>query len=106
MLIASEKKEFNLKEIGRGCAIRFKLLDDQKFRMGLVLNASETVLRVVYAHPQTSAIAYADLKARDVALGLWEILYSPDLERIYFENGQLVGEGNLGDLETPEAEEC
>lgn len=84
MLKESNKKEFDLKEIQSGCAIRFQLSHEQLFRMGVITKVTETSLRVVYVQKGTNATAWVDISARDVDLGLWNIIYSKDLVETQF----------------------
>lgn len=94
MLKESNKKEFDLTEISVGYAVRFQMKDDQLYRLGLVVKATATTLRIVYTHRETGAIAYVDILARDVDLGIWEILYTKDLENTLYmgsSNGELSG---------------
>lgn len=96
MLMERTKKEFNLQEIGRGYALRFHYHEEQQFRMGLVVKADATRLRVVYAHGETGAIAYVDILARDVALGIWTIYYTRDLQQVFYEGkGELEGNSSF-----------
>lgn len=97
MLKDSLKKEFNLEEVFRGCVMRVKKKGEKSFRMGFVSQVSPQKLRLTYPQLQNQAIGHLELYAHDVATGIYEILYSRDLENVLCLNGQESGlEDDLG----------
>lgn len=82
------KRLFDTNSISRGCAIRVKRGDEVNARMGLVREVSAERLRILYSNVQNGAISYFDIPASEVGAGMWEIVWTKDLEEVFLENGQ------------------
>lgn len=97
MLRDSLKKEFDLDEVFRGCVMRVKKKGEKSFRMGFVSQVSPQKLRLTYPQLQNQAIGHLELTANEVDSGIYEILFSRDLEEVLCLHGQESGlEDDLG----------
>lgn len=87
-LISDKVKHlFDTKVIKRGCAVRVKRADDTEYRIGLVQEVKPETIRIIYTNIQNGAMSYLDLKASEVAAGMWEVAWTKDLEELFFELG-------------------
>lgn len=76
---------FDLSLVQRGDCIRFRRAGDTVARNGFVTEAKSNKLTILYCNVQNNACSYIDIKAADVALGIWDIFWTQDFQTIYHE---------------------
>lgn len=101
-LIKSEKQTvFDLTQIQRGDCIRIQRAGDTTARNGFVTEADEDTVRVLYCNIQNNAKSYLDIRAADVALGIWRIDWTTDFDTIHHHPEQEApvqdGDGEVDD---------
>lgn len=96
LIIDSNKRIFDLTAINRGDCVRIRRAGDTTLRNGIVTRTGETQITILYANIQNNATSFFDVRAADVAIGLWEMWYTTDFINIGYENNTpdgLRGEG-------------
>lgn len=89
LIVHGERLEFNQELFNRRGVIKAKYWSWESPRLGLVMFAGKDFLRVLFQTGVTTATSYFTIKIDEVKKGLWEIIYTPDLEHYYkIEGGQ------------------
>ena len=86
---------FDLSQIHRGDCIRVRRTGDTAFRNGFVTEVTDDKLRMLYCNTQNNATSYLDVRAVDVAVGVWEIFWTADFQTVNYENNA-PGTGGAG----------
>ena len=98
LVVRNERPEFVSELIQRRGFVRAKYWSWDAPRNGLVTFASPEFLRVLFQTGVNVATSYYTIKIAEVASGLWEIIYTPDLEHFYKISGGESPEGDDIDL--------
>ena len=86
LIMNATHQEFDLAQIGRGDCIRVRRAGDTTARNGFVTEATPEKLRIQYCNAQNNATSNLDIKAADVAIGVWEIWWTRDFQAVGYEN--------------------
>lgn len=88
LITYGERAEFAPEVIKQCGFIRAKYHSWQDFRNGLVTFAGKNFLRVLFQTGINAATSYYTVKVAEVTAGLWQIIYTPDLEKFYRIDGK------------------
>ena len=75
---------FDLTAINRGDNIRIRRATDANARNGIVTRLDENRMQILWANVQNNATSFMDVDATDVAIGVWEIWWSSDMQTINY----------------------
>jgi len=82
---------FEKDAILRGDNIRVRRATESAGRNGTVSRVTDTMLEFVFVDVHNNANRFMQIEAKDVAVGLWEIWWSSDMQTV---NYQPVGGGS------------
>lgn len=89
LTVTNERVEFVPEMIRQRGFVRAKYWSWEEHRNGLLMFAGKDFLRVLFQTGVTTATSYFTIKIDEVKKGLWEIIFTPDLEHFYkIEGGQ------------------
>ena len=83
ILTTGEQVEFLPEIIKRRGFLRAKYWSWDDFRNGLVTFADKTTLRVLFQTGVNASTSYFKITASEVNAGLWQLIYSSDMENFY-----------------------
>lgn len=85
LIIDETYKAYDLTQIQRGDCIRIRRAGDTTAKNGFVTEVTHDRLRVLYCNTQNNATSYLDIKAADVAIGIWEVYWTNDFQTVNYE---------------------
>lgn len=77
---------FDLTQINRGDLVRIKRAGDTTYKNGFVTQVNNSEMQILYCNTQNNATSYIKLLAVDVAIGVWEVWYTADMQTVNHEN--------------------
>ena len=78
-----ETVEFNRAIIQKRGVIKARYWSWKSFRVGLVIFINKSLIRVLFLTDVHASKSYYEIKIEEVQAGLWEIIFSPDMETFY-----------------------
>lgn len=83
LVTTGESVEFSSELIKRRGFLRAKYWSWDEFRNGLVTFADKKSLRVLFQTGVNASTSYYTVKVSEVAAGLWDLIYSNDMQTFY-----------------------
>lgn len=85
LVIDTAVKAFDLEAVHRGDCIRIRRAGDTTCKNGFVTKVNEKEIQILYCNTQNTATSYCTITAADVAIGVWEVWWTEDIQNVNYE---------------------
>lgn len=97
LVTTGESVEFSSELIKRRGFLRAKYWSWNDWRNGLVTFADKKSLRVLFQTGVNASTSYYTVKITEVAAGLWDLIYSNDMETFYRVDSKATQENRISE---------